>query len=229
MSPTVEELLRIAKPLGALPEADREHLARVAQVRTFAVGEELFAEADPAEFFYTIVSGRTKVFKMTPSGKDIILGMFGPGDPVGSVAVYKEQPYPATAVAVEETVCIRISRRDLYALLDENPRVARGLLLGLTQRLIELVNRVGELSGTRVEPRLARLLLRLAQELGREERGGIFIAMHLSRQELADMTGTTIETCIRVMSRWEKEETVLTEKAGFLVLDSRALELLANS
>ena len=175
------------------------------------------------------MSGRVKVFKMTPSGKDIILGIFGSGDPVGSVAVFKERPYPASAVAIEDTVCIRTSRDDLYALLDKHPTVARGLLLGLTQRLIQLVNRVGELTGTRVEPRLARLFLRLVREIGREDRGGSFVPLALSRQELADMTGTTIETCIRVMSRWEKESTVHTDPDGFVVLDRPTLQALANT
>lgn len=229
MPATADEILRTAAPFSSMPEEDRQHLAAVTQVCSFAAGDKIFSEADPSEFLYTIVSGRVKVFKMTPSGKDIILGIFGSGDPVGSVAVFKERPYPASAAAIEETVCIRTSRADLYALLERHPTVARGLLLGLTQRLVQLVNRVGELTGTRVEPRLARLFLRLVREIGREERGGHFVPLVLSRQELADMTGTTIETCIRVMSRWEKESTVHTDTDGFVVLDPRTLQTLANT
>jgi len=228
MVPRPEELLRTAKPFSALPETDRLQLAAVAEVRSFAAGEAILHEADPSKFFYTIVSGRVKVFKTTRSGKDIIWGVFGPGDPVGSVAVFKEIPYPASAAALEDTVCIRISRSDLYVLLERHPSIARGLLLGLTQRLVELVNRVGELTGTRVEPRLARLFLRLAGEVGRQARGGIFIPLALSRQELSDMTGTTIETCIRVMSRWQKDGTVRTDKDGFVVLDQETLQALAD-
>lgn len=224
-----EEILRTAKPFSALPADDRRQLAPFVEVRSFAAGESILREADPSEFFYSIVSGRVKVFKTTRSGKDIIWGVFGPGDPLGSVAAFKERPYPASAAALEDTVCIRIARSALYSLLEHNPSIARGLLLGLTQRLIELVNRVGELTGARVEPRLARLLLRLAREIGREERDGIFIPLSLSRQELADMTGTTIETCIRVMSRWEKDNTVHTEKEGFVVLDRETLKALAES
>jgi CRP-like cAMP-binding protein len=223
------EILRTAAPFRALPETDRLHLAAVTDVQSFAQGQPIFFEADPSKFFYTIVSGRVKVFKTSPTGKDIILGIFGSGDPVGSVAVFKECPYPASAAALEDTVCIRISRSALYSLLEEHPSVARGLLLGLTQRLIELVNRVGELTGARVEPRLARLLLRLADEIGQPERGGVFIPLALSRQELADMTGTTIETCIRVMSKWEKEVTVRTKKDGFVVIDTPTLQALAKA
>lgn len=224
-----ERTLRRAKPFSALPDDDRQLLATVAEVRRFASTERIFQEADPSEYFYTIVSGRVKVFKTTPSGKDIIWGVFGPGDPLGSVAAFKELPYPASAAALEDTVCVRIPRSALYSLLERRPSIARGLLLGLTQRLVELVNRVGELTGARVEQRLARLFLRLAEELGHEDRGGIFIPLPLSRQELSDMTGTTIETCIRVMSKWQKEDTIHTDKDGFVVLDRAILTALASS
>ncbi len=229
MAPNAEEVLRTVAPFSALPEDDRQHLAEVAELKSFAAGEAIFREADPSEYSYTIVSGRVKVFKTTPSGKDIIWGIFGPGDPVGSVAVFKERPYPASAAALEDTACVRISRLDLFSLLERYPSIAKGLLLGLTQRLVELVNRVGELTGARVEPRLARLFLRLAREIGREERGGTFVPLPLSRQELSDMTGTTIETCIRVMSKWHKDETVRTDGDGFVVLDRETLRALANS
>jgi CRP/FNR family transcriptional regulator len=98
----------------------------------------------------------------------------------------------------------------------------------MTQRLVELTNRVAQLSGGRVEARLARLFLKLS-EGGRPERGGVFVPLVLSRQELADMTGTTIETCIRVMSRWGKDDVIRTEKDGFVVLDQGTLEAVAAS
>lgn len=229
MQPQPETILRTASPFSSLPEGDLLRLAAVAQILSFQAGDKIFDEADPPESLYTIVSGRVKVFKTTSSGKDIILGIFSSGDPVGSVAVFKERPYPASAAAIEETVCIRTPREDLYRLLEQHPSVARGLLLGLTQRLVQLVNRVGELTGARVEPRMARLFLRLVREIGREERGGLFIPLSLSRQELADMTGTTIETCIRVMSKWEKEETLHTDSDGFVVLDRQTLRALADA
>jgi CRP/FNR family transcriptional regulator len=82
--------------------------------------------------------------------------------------------------------------------------------------------------GGRVEARFARLFLKLAEQIGRQERGGIYVAMPLARQELADLTGTTIETAIRIMSRWQKEDVVRTEKDGFVILDRHALEGVAT-
>jgi len=117
-----------------------------------------------------------------------------------------------------------IPSADFFALLERHPSLVRGLLLGMTVRLMELTNRIGELSGGRIEPRFARLFLKLGSQMGRDERGGIFVPLALSRQELADMTGTTIETAIRIMSRWGKLDVVRSEKDGFVILDRSALE-----
>ena len=124
-------------------------------------------------------------------------------------------------MALDDTTCVIIPRPAFSGLLDSNPSLVRGLLLGLTTRLVELTNRLAELTGGRLEPRFARLFLKLASETGRAERGGTFIPLALSRQELADMTGTTVETCIRIMSRWNKDAIVRTEKDGFV--SSRSL------
>ena len=83
--------------------------------------------------------------------------------------------------------------------------------------------------GVRFDARFARLFLKLADQIGRKDRGGLFVPMPLSRQELADLTGTTIETAIRIMSRWQKEEVLHTEKDGFVLLNREALEDTAAS
>jgi len=154
--------------------------------------------------------------------------VFGPGDPLGAVATYAGRPFPATAEALEDTTCLAIPRPAFFALLEQHSSLVRGLLLGLTVRLVELTNRLAELSGGRVESRFARLFLKLSSEMGRPDRGGAFVPLALTRQELADMTGTTIETCIRIMSRWSKEGVVRTEKDGFVVLDRETLEAIAE-
>jgi CRP/FNR family transcriptional regulator len=139
------------------------------------------------------------------------------------VFVYENSPLMASAQALEPTACLAIAQRDFFALLEQHPAFVRGLLSGLTIRLAELTRRLAEMTG-RVEGRFARLFLKLADQIGKAERGGIFVAMPLTRQELADLTGTTIETAIRIMSRWQKDEVVRTEKDGFVIVDRPALE-----
>ena len=226
MQETLVELLRRSTIFRRLAPDDRQRLAAVASVREFAKGAMLFAEGDSSDFLYTIVTGRVKVFKVTARGTDVILEIFGPGDPVGAVAVYESRPYPASTVALEPTTCVLVPRQAFFSLLEAHPTMVRGLLLGLTHRIVELTNRLTELSGGRVEARLARFFLKLADNMGQRRQDGLFIPMALSRQELADMIGTTIETSIRVMSRWGKQDIVRTEKDGFLVIDRTALEAL---
>jgi CRP-like cAMP-binding protein len=227
-SADVEEVLRVTPVFRRLSARDLHTIAQAATIRRFAKGKTIFEEGAPSDVFYTIASGRVKIFKTLASGKDVILEVFGSGDPLGALAVYDGRPFPASAVALEDTACVVIPRPTFFGLLEEHPSLVRGLMLGLTMRLVELTNRLAEISGTRVEPRFARLFLKLAADQGRSERGGTFIPIALSRQELADMTGTTIETAIRIMSRWGKEEIVRTEKDGFVLLDRDTVEATAQ-
>jgi CRP/FNR family transcriptional regulator len=159
----------------------------------------------------------------------LILEIFGPGDPVGAVAVWESRPYPASATALEPTSCLVIARQAFFALIETHPSMVKGLLTGLTHRLVELTNRLAELSTGRIDARLSRFFLKLADTMGQTSANGTFIPLVLSRQELADMIGTTIETAIRIMSRWGKDDLVRTEKDGFVVRDRAALEGIALS
>jgi len=228
-SPEVEEALRRSAMFKRLSQDDRQHLGSVSRLRSYTRGDRIFGEGDASDFFYVVVSGRVKIVKMTPTGKDVILEIFGIGDPFGAVAAYEARPFPASAIALEDTVCLLTPRASFFSLLEAHPSLVRGLLLGLTQRLVELTNRLTEMSGGRVEARIARLFLKLGDNLGRPGADGITVPMPLSRQELADLTGTTIETCIRIMSRWGKDAIVRTGKDGFVLLDKAALEELAAS
>ena len=226
---SIDQILRETPSFRRLSAEDRLRVAGVARLGHYAKGETVFAEGEPSDFFCSVATGRVKVVKMLPSGKEVILELFGAGEPLGAVAVYEGRPFPASAIAMEDTSCILIPRGAFFALLAQHPTLVRGMLTGLTLRLIELTTRLAELSGGRVEPRFARLFLKLAQDIGTRRTDGAFVALPLSRQELADMTGTTIETCIRIMSRWGKEDIVRTDKDGFLVIDTATLEAVANA
>src|SRR5215470_5943255 len=106
MAGNLEDLLRQTTLFRRLSSEDRQRLAAVASGRTYEKGALLFNEGDPSEQLYTVVSGRVKVFKTTARGTDVILEIFGPGDPVGAVAVYESRPYPASAVTLSPTMCL---------------------------------------------------------------------------------------------------------------------------
>ena len=228
MASHIEEALAQSSLFRNLSADDRKLLADVSRVKSYERGDVVFSEGDPSDFLYTIVSGRVKVVKLFPSGKEIILEILGPGDPLGAVVAYEGHPFPAAAIAIERSMCILVRRRAFFDLLERYPSFVRGYLTGLTRRIMELTRRIPEVAGGRVETRFARLFLKLSERMGRPRPDGSFIPMPLSRLELAELTGTTIETSIRIMSRWAKEGIVLTEKDGFVVADRVALERLTR-
>ncbi len=205
-----------------LAREDRERVARVSRVVSFERGERLFREGDRCSSLVAILCGRVKVLKTTRQGRDLILGLFGRGDPVGAVAVFQGVRYPATAIALESTKCLEIPKKELLALLESRPSMALGLLAALSRRLVYLADRLAH-EHSRVEVRYARFFLKLAESLTRTQDSKPFIPISLSRQDLADIMGTTIETSIRLMSRWGQEGIVETLKDGFVIKDMAAL------
>ncbi len=225
---SLDAVLRRTTIFRWIAATDRQRLAAAGTVRAFDRDVHLFREGDDSDRLYTILSGRVKEFKTTARGTDLILEIFGPGESVGAVAVYQSRPYPASAVALEPATCLLIPRQAFFSLLEHSPSMVRGLLTGLTHSLDELTDRVADLSTGHVDARLARLFLKLAGTMGQQTREGTFIPLALSRQELADMIGTTIETSIRTMSRWGKQGLVHTDKGGFLITDRAALKTIGG-
>lgn len=229
MSASPLELLRTTPIFRELSDDDRSLLGRIGQARMYQKGDVIFHEGDSADCFYTVLRGKAKVYKSTPAGKEIILALLGPGSPLGAVAIYQGLPFPASAMAFEDSVLISIPVTKFFDLLESDPGFVRRLLGAMTLRLMELNRRFPEVAGGHVEARLARFFLRLSEECGKPAKGGVFVPIHFSRQELCDFTSTTIETAIRVMSRWGKEGIVETTEDGFLLRDITGLERLAAS
>lgn len=201
--------------LATLKAEDRAAIEPLCRLRGYEKGEVIFNEGDPAERIHFVYAGRVKIVKAA-GGRDIILEILGPGEPVGAVAAFERRNFPAGAIAIEPSGLVSIAERDFFALLETRPAMTRSLLGGLTMRLMMLNKRLADMTGT-AEGRAARLFLTLAERLGTPRGSGTFIPLALSRQELADLLGTTLETAIRLMSRWQKEELVLTEKTGFIL------------
>jgi CRP-like cAMP-binding protein len=216
-------------PLGAIPvllsltEDDRRALEPLCELRAYEKGATIFEEGDPAHSIHFLFLGRVKIVKAV-GDRDVILEILGSGEPVGAVAVYERRPFPATAIALEPSGIISIPSREFFALLEKRPEITRRLLAGLTVRLMALNRRMADMTGS-VEHRIGRLLATLAERAGqRGENGTVFVGIALSRRDIADLVGTTVETAIRVMSRFQKEGIVETEKKGFRIRDLAALE-----
>jgi CRP/FNR family transcriptional regulator, nitrogen oxide reductase regulator len=213
--------------LAPLRAEDRSALAPLCQLQAYEKGAKIFEEGEPALFIHFLFVGRVKIVKAAPE-RDLILEILGPGEPVGAVAVFERRPFPASAVALEPCGVLSIPEREFFGLLEKRPEITRRLLAGLTLRLMALNRRLADMTGS-VEYRAARLFSTLAERAGQKRDGGVFVPIHLSRQEIADLVGTTIETAIRIMSRWQKDGLVETEKAGFLIRQINALRGMAAS
>jgi CRP-like cAMP-binding protein len=195
---------------------DQRRLAAYAEVREFQRGDHLWRAGDPAEHLTVIVHGRVKIVRHAEAG-DVILELFGEGEPVGAIAVYNYMPYPASAVCLEPVTLVMVPRRDYFELLDRNPDFARAIIRELTKLVVALTRKVEEMRGQRVETRIAQLFLTLAERMGRETPEGTEIPLQLSRQEVADLVGTTVESAIRVLSRWGREGVLITGQGRFVI------------
>jgi len=144
MMAALDALFRSSTLYRSLSSEDQERLARVAVTKSFDKGETIFHEGDAPDSLVTIASGRVKVVKM--SGKEIILEIFGAGDPVGAVVAYEGRPYPASAVAIAPCACILVRRSEFFSLLERHPSFVRGFLTGMAQRIVELTRRIPRLA-----------------------------------------------------------------------------------
>ncbi len=171
-----------------------------------------------------------KLAKTTECGRRAILDLAAPGDLLCGSVPCAFAPYCCSAVAVEhETTVVRIARRTMLEILERRPAIARALVSEMSCRGISACRRVEELSNGRVEQRIARLLLRLAERSGIDRRGeGTWVPLPITRQDLADLCATTLETAIRVMRSFELRALLRPSARGFLVADRSGLERVAG-
>ena len=168
-----------------------------------------------------VALGSVKIVKAAPN-RSVILRIVGAGNPIGLVAAWEGRPYPGTAIAVEPSTIVHVPEREFFALTDRHPEILRQILQLMMDRQVQLGQRVSEMTGS-VEARIAQALLELVASSGKVEGARAFLPLALSRQEIADLAGTTVESAIRTMSRWSKDGLVLTEEGGFVIPDVERL------
>lgn len=210
-------LLRTHAVFRGVPQREIEGLIRVTRTERHHPREFIFAEGDPSLWLYIVRSGRVKILKHSRAGKDVVLELLGSGEIFGGVAVLEKRPYPAAAQAMEATEVFKIPRDALLALSERHPSIVREMALMIGRRLRTAHESVKSLATDPVECRVAATLMRLADREGKLSRAGVELPYHLTRQSLADMAGTTVETAIRVVGRWVKDGLVADDK-GRLVL-----------
>lgn len=210
--------------LDALSREAREALRDVSQEASFEADQVVVREGHVPLSFFAVREGRVRMTRSTPAGKNLVLSLLGPGRLFCVPSALAGSPAPATFVAAEPTVLLRIQGDLFFDLLARKPRLARDYLPALVRGLSECTNCIVEAAARPVEARLAYLMLQLADDAGHQDNGAVHIPVPMSRRELSDMVGAATETTIRVMSRWDKEGVVLTLEDGFRIPDRGVLE-----
>jgi CRP/FNR family transcriptional regulator len=213
-------ILKKTSIFSGLADEELDELAELAGERRLAPDEYVFWEGDAPEWFYVVAAGRVKVLKHSSLGKEFIVAFFGPGEMFGEVAVFENKPYPASSQAVEETVILSIRRQQFLSFLAQRPQVALRIIGVLGGRLRDAQDRLKDFAGERVEQRLSRTLLMLSAKLG--------ATLPFTRQEIADMAGTTTETAIRFMSRLKEGRIIRSTRGSITILDETRLRLLSE-
>jgi len=214
------EILRQSAIFSGLGDEETTALTSLSAEYRFMPGETVFWEGDAPERFYVIAEGNVKVVKHSSQGKEFIVAFFGPGEMFGEVAVFENKPYPASAQSVAGTAVLGIRREDFLGFLAERPQVALRIISVLGGRLRDAQGRLRDLAGERVEQRIASVLVMLSAKLGD--------TLPFTRQEIADMSGTTTETAIRVMSDLRSRGIIRSTRGKVTVLDARKLRLLSE-
>ncbi|RJO66772.1 MAG: Crp/Fnr family transcriptional regulator [Myxococcales bacterium] len=223
----MKDLIKKYDIFQSLSPSDLSILARAAMMKELKKGEYLCHEGEKATHLYLLTQGKLKVVKHTSFGKDVILDIYAKGEMFLMEGVFDAEPQPASAVAAEDSMVLLIEKRTFVRVMDQNPMMTRAVLSEMAHKMRGLTDQITDLSVGKVDYRIANLMLKLGHKIGEEEGDQVKLNIHLSRQDIADLTGTTIETAIRTMSRLAKQEVVKTTKDSILILDRHRLEDIA--
>jgi CRP-like cAMP-binding protein len=223
------DILMALPVFAGLSERDWEKIADLFSERQYRKDDYIFLEGEAPEALYVVKSGKVKVLRHSTDGKDVVLRVVGSGSMLGTVAVFDGSGYPGTAQVIEECSVLVIARNDCLTLVNRYPVFALAVIHDLGSRLRSSAEQIRSLAVERVEQRIARTLLKLAETAGTDVPEGRVIEMPLTRQDVADMTGTTVETAIRVMSKLRRAGLIRTRRGKVVLVDLDALLEIAES
>ncbi len=220
----VEDLALFAQ----LQPEQLDDIVSAAAGRRYHPGDQVFEQGQTATQFFVLVRGRLRVTQVTSEGQQIVIRMVNPGDLFGIAKALARLDYPGTATAVAESCALCWPMRLWTEFLGRYPGLALTAMQTLGGRLLEAQQRVRELSTEEVERRVAHAVLRLANQSGKKERDGVRIDFPISKQDIAEMTGTTLHTVSRILTAWEAAGLVEGGRQKLLVRNPHGLVMLAD-
>jgi len=222
--------MQIAKQIAAIPMFDGmpsdqcDDLASIALEKHYRRGRTIFSQGEEGAGFYVVVSGKVKIFKLSPDGKEQILHIFGPGEPFAEVPVFEGRRFPAHALALEDSSLLFFPRAAFVGLIKTNPSLALSMLAVLSRRLRGFAALVDDLSLKEVPGRLATHLLYLSES----QAGSNQVALDIPKAQLAALLGTIPETLSRILTRMVKQGFIESDGPRVTILDREGLQELAE-
>ncbi|HSJ54968.1 MAG TPA: Crp/Fnr family transcriptional regulator [Anaerolineae bacterium] len=224
----IQDHLRHVPFFRDLDETELARVAGAARFRKLERGAYFFHEGDPARTLYVLAEGRVRLNQASTEGQQVLLRFVSAGEPFGWIGSLGSTQYPASAEVVEDSLALYWDTDTMAELMERHPPLAMAALRMLARQVQEMQERYRELATERVERRLARSLLRLSAQTGRQVPGGILLDVRLSRQDLAEMTGTTLYTVSRILSRWEQAGLVKSRRERVLIRRPEGLVAVAE-
>ena len=222
-------VLMRSRIFDGLTDAERERWLSRATSRSLKRGDTLARQGEPARQFHLVESGFLKILQLTAEGTELIVRFIAPGEPFGGVVALGDAVYPVTAVVAQPSVLRAWTREAVGELLGQNPQVRVNIMREMATHMTDALTRVRELTTERVGQRLAQTLLRLTRQCGKASPDGVLITQPLTRQELADLTGTTLYTVSRTLTKWQSLGLVESRKRLLFVRSTKRLEEVAGS
>jgi CRP/FNR family transcriptional regulator len=222
------ELLRRCPLFAGLKEEDLKRIRAIASLRQIEKKEILFSDGEETRGFYVILSGRVKLFKVSPEGKEQILHIVSAPDAFAEAALFLEGTYPAFAEAMTDCQLLYFPKRDFIQLIEKNPQLSINMIVTLSHYLKRFASLIEDLSLKEVSSRIAKYIIDLSMKSSKEGKSPKEVELDLSKTQLALKLGTISETLSRTLAKMRAKRIIDVKKNKIVILNREALEELAS-
>jgi CRP/FNR family transcriptional regulator len=220
----IREFLLQTFLFSSFTEKEIDLLVNYASIKKVSKGEQIFSEGQEASAFFIVISGKVKIFKVSPDGKEHTLHIHGKGETVAEAAIFDSMDYPASCTAIENSILLRISREGIISLIRKYPELSFKIMSGYSRRLRQFVLKIEELSLKDIKSRLAGYIL----ENSLEEDGKLICNLTSSKKEIASLLGTIPETLSRALAFLKRKNLISEENNKIIINDPEKLRLFSE-
>lgn len=224
----IEASLKRCPLFSGLEDREIAEIQAISASRRYPKGTVIFSEDEEAKGFFVLISGRVKVFKLSPEGKEQILHIISPGETFAEAALFAGSTYPAFAESLAETRALYFSKEGFLNLIRGNPQISLNMIASLSHWLRKFVSLVEELSLKDVSARLSKYLLDLSAKSSRNSERGIECELGISKSQLASQLGTISETLSRALRKLRDGGIIEVEGKKITILQKEALEDISS-